>query len=163
MILLLLLNLAGNPGELPVDFSVIEEGQHSPFTSLSAVVITNREVWEIGYSYLHATKIPSPKTPKIDFKDSVLILVTLGERRTAGFGIEVSSMFLKDDILSLLIREKCPKAGNGLLQVITQPYLILKIPRIKWKKIDVKLTDCQKKELSVPVKRGIIWLETIKK
>lgn len=163
MFLILLLSLARNPGDLPVNYKVIEEGQQSPLTSLSGVVITNREVWEVGYSYIHATKIPSPKAPTINFKDSVAILITLGERRTAGFGIEVESIVLKEGKLIVSTKEKCPKPGSGLLQVITQPYLILQVPRLNWEKIDIKIIDCQGKELSVPVKRGMTWLETIKK
>ena len=163
MFLILLLSLARNPGDLPVNYKVIEEGQQSPLTSLSAVVITNREVWEVGYSYIHATRIPSPKAPTINFKDPLAILVTLGERRTAGFGIEIESIVLKEGTLIISTKEKCPKPGSGLLQVITQPYVILQIPRLNWQKIEVNLTNCKGKELLVPVKRGMTWLETIKK
>ncbi len=163
MFLILLLSLARNPGDIPVNYKVIEEGRQSPFTTMSAVLISNQEVWEVGYSYIHSSKIPSPKPPSINFKDSVAILVTIGERKTAGYGMEVESVVLKQGKLLITVREKCPKSAAGLLQVITQPYLILQIPRLNWEKIDAKFIDCQGKEFFVPVKRGMTWLETIKK
>ncbi len=62
-----------------------------------------------------------------DILTSNFILVNLGEKSTSGYKIEISKVEEFADKIVVEIKQKKPDEGQSSLQVITNPYCVVKI------------------------------------
>lgn len=60
----------------------------------------------------------------------VVLIVDMGQQRTAGYGVQVSSVNLIDaDQVDLALQVTAPGRGMMVAQVLTHPYAVCRIPR----------------------------------
>ncbi|MFN3476701.1 MAG: protease complex subunit PrcB family protein, partial [Candidatus Methylomirabilales bacterium] len=71
----------------------------------------------------------SSEPPPVDFAQEMAIAVFRGEQPTAGFGLEIQKLEEKGGNLYLYVQEASPAPGSAVLQVLTQPYHIIKLER----------------------------------
>lgn len=69
--------------------------------------------------------------PKIDFSRRTVVAVFLGTRPTAGYAVEVSGTKPVGKTLVVEWRERSPKPGAVLAQVLTSPSHLVSIPRFE--------------------------------
>lgn len=67
--------------------------------------------------------------PPVDFEGQMVLIATLGARRTGGYAIEIVSATLEDDALVVRVRETGPAPGAMLPQVLTAPYHAVRVAR----------------------------------
>ena len=65
--------------------------------------------------------------PSVDFDRERVIVVALGERRTAGYGVEVTAVEETGDTLRVRYVERRPGLGCVAAQVITTPYQVVAV------------------------------------
>jgi hypothetical protein len=76
-----------------------------------------------------AGELPPPPLPDIDLGTHTALFVTLGERPTAGYGLEVVRARRHGEQLVLSVRELRPPRDSMQAQVLTQPHALVLVPR----------------------------------
>jgi len=105
-----ILKEAGYQGREEKSFEIIEEN-----ASLSKL-----------YNEINETEIP-----KIDFSNSKVVALFLGQRNSGGYSIKVKSIEEKGGKVILKVEEVGPKSGEMALTVITNPFTIVKLNTTK--------------------------------
>jgi hypothetical protein len=80
---------------------------------------------------------PQPAT--IDFDNKAMLLVSMGQQRTGGFSVTLASkqMEVADERAKIQVQWKTSKAGMVAIQMLTNPCLLLEVPRGNYTVIDV--------------------------
>lgn len=68
--------------------------------------------------------------PVVDFDSTVLVLLQLGQRANAGYGLEVTADVaeLRSKVLHLPVRETLPAKGRMYASVLVSPCVLLQFP-----------------------------------
>ena len=127
--------LANNYGKRWIEFQTIAEGTASEWTSFGYYVIDNQENWMNLWN----------SAPEVNFSESIVIAVFMGEKATCGFKIEINSIKLRNNTLVVQVEQTFPGSHCFVCQILTQPYHIIKIDRTELQ-IDFQTTytahDC---------------------
>ena len=67
----------------------------------------------------------------VDFDGSVVVLVSMGERSSGGYSINVTSATETDDYVTLEISSTLPGGNCAVDQALTQPFSIVKVDSTK--------------------------------
>jgi hypothetical protein len=129
--LLLILFAGGTPKvQKNLEYRLTEKGSDIAVRdpSPSIAVFTEEGDFNTFYNYLHMNKIPLPGPPEIDFSGSLLLFVSYGEQRTAGYFIEVKKVYDRKGTLVVQAVLLGPPEGSMSAQVITCPYLLMTVP-----------------------------------
>ncbi len=76
----------------------------------------------------------------VDFKADYVLLVSMGDQRTGGFALRYQPKPVEIDqsVATLYIEWIEPRRGQMLIQMLTQPCLVLAVPKGPYKTIQVK-------------------------
>jgi hypothetical protein len=77
--------------------------------------------------------------PAVDFSRQAALLVQMGQKPTAGYGLwpEQPVARLRGDVLEVALDWQSPPPGAMLAQVVTSPCMLISIPRASYKTIHV--------------------------
>lgn len=82
------------------------------------------------------------KAPSVNFDQDMLLVVSLGDRPSAGYSVDIVNVVQEKDRIIVQYRETIPPAGTVAAQVITHPYTTKVIPKsdkeIVFQKLDKK-------------------------
>lgn len=73
---------------------------------------------------------PGSDVPAVDFAREQVVFVALGERRTGGYSVEVTSVTISGDTLVVRYVERRPGPGCLTTQALTTPYHAVAVPRV---------------------------------
>lgn len=107
-----------------VRFSTIDHGTTSGVRKRAAFIIKTEEEWKSLWSQ-HRSSGPPP----VDFAQEMAIAVFRGEQPTAGFDLKIQKLEEKGGSLYVFVQEASPAPGSAVLQVLTQPYHIIRVER----------------------------------
>lgn len=120
-----------------VDFNTIARGEDSGYMKASQIVIENEEQWADLWEKHISNIEPSPPLPEVDFNREMVIAVFSGEKPTSGYPVEIVSVETKPskikdhDLLIVKIRQRQPGKHEVVMDVMTQPNHIIKLPKMK--------------------------------
>ncbi len=103
-------------------------GTHSIQKTPLARLITSDSQWHDLWRGLLGAAVKAP--PPVDFRDYVVAVVFLGERRTGGYGVEFLEPLINEKKMVILYKERRPGPGSFVTQALTQPYHIKAFKRI---------------------------------
>jgi hypothetical protein len=109
-------------------FTTIEHGAYSGITQQRYVLVDNAKDFAALWKQHTSRKLNAPAAPLIDFDANVIIAAFLGERPTGGYGIEITSVNIVDDIIDVQINISNPPRDALLSQAFTAPYHLIKVP-----------------------------------
>ncbi len=138
-ILILILIMSGDSNA--TDFQIVDHGFSSGkrFANLYFEVITDPSRFNKLYKEIHAIRLPSPSPPKISFESSIVLFVSMGEKPTAGYRIEINQVSVSDEIMSVIIAMHVPSPDEMHTTMMTQPYLLAVVEadqnvlRVEWR------------------------------
>lgn len=110
-------------------FQTVDQGVHSRIREARQVVIRDIEAWRRLWAEHVAGRIPKPSLPPVDFTREMVIAFFLEEKPTSGYEVEIVEIIQLEGQLLVKVRVKSPLPGVPLLQVLTQPHHIVKLPR----------------------------------
>lgn len=113
----------------PVPFETLEKGYYSGLTDRSAVLVTDAESWAKLWQRHVSPQVPAPPAPDIDFDAYAVIAVSLGEKSSGGYTVEVVGVERIGDRLVLSVRTRSPARGAAVTAALSQPYHLVRIPR----------------------------------
>lgn len=110
-------------------FRTLLRGYQSGVAGRAVHVATSEPQWQELWSRHASILLPRPQAPEVDWQREMIVAVFLGERPTAGFGVEVRALRAEDGRLVVEAHETRPPADRLVPQVITQPYHFVAAPR----------------------------------
>ncbi len=129
VLLVLTTGLAGctlpPPREVPVPFTTLAMGEHSRIRQATAMVVRNSGEWQRLWKRHGGA--PGER-PTVDFSREMVVAVFMGEHPTAGHGLRVLDVHRANDGLHVLIRRRRPASGTLAAQVITTPFVMIRLP-----------------------------------
>src|SRR5699024_2807765 len=69
--------------------------------------------------------------PNINWNQQQVVLLTLGQKYTGGYGIDISEVIKTNKEIKVLYKIKNPKAGDIVTQALTAPYVMTSIDKPK--------------------------------
>jgi len=112
-------------------------------TIAQATWLTDASAFRSQWSRMHAGLVEPPAEPKLDFTRDAVLLLEMGSRPTAGFGLRLAATQLIHDgdlqVVSIEWRE--PPPGSMAAQVLTSPCLVLALPAAMHGRIEVRDQD----------------------
>ncbi len=110
------------------DWKVISRGAMSAYKEPTpyAVLASNedtflRQVWPLA----SGNRLPRPAPPQIDFERQSVAAFFWGLKRSGGYGINVTGVEMKGDVLEVYLDLKRPPPGALVTQALTSPYVLL--------------------------------------
>jgi len=117
--------------EVIVNYEVIQQGTYSGKKDAVAQVIDNQKDWEILWKQHVSVLVPQPPVPEIDFTSNVVAVIYAGVKNTGGYAVVIKNVSAEADDVVVNYRLTEPQPNSFTLQVITQPYAIIKIEKPK--------------------------------
>lgn len=127
------------PADGPLAFNVIandavrvdqlESGSFSDIRDGKNVMIRTQEAFASLWNSIHADRSNTPELPSVDFDESVIVAVILGDRPTTGYEVEVSEVQLnaEQELMEVRAQERQPSGTCIVNQVVTSPYVIVRV------------------------------------
>lgn len=116
-----------------IEYTVIDQQATAGkrFPSLHFEVIQDEDVFKKLYAELHSHHLPAPLPPEIDFESSFVLFVSMGEKPSAGYRVEIEKMKRSDGTLEVTLRLQAPPPGEMSAMVMTQPFVMAKVKKEK--------------------------------
>jgi hypothetical protein len=113
-----------------VPFSTLGKGTNSGVREQAQVVVRTQSEWVSLWGRHMRTRTAPPPPPAVDFSTEMVVALFLGERPTGGYAIEVTRVERTDTGLSVRFRVTKPAPGTMQTQMLTQPFDLIKLPRV---------------------------------
>jgi hypothetical protein len=110
---------------------VIAKGAFSGIQEPKQIVVTNATQWAELWQKHSVKREPKPQAPEIDFSKQTVLFVSLGEKRTGGYGVEIADVKKDNGKTEVTVKTKSPKPGGFQIQAITAPFVIVAIPKVE--------------------------------
>ena len=115
--------------EVIVNYEVIQQGTYSGKKDTVAQVITTQQDWEQLWKQHVSVLVPQPPVPEIDFETEVVVAIFAGEKKSGGYATVIKKV--SAELNDVVVRYKLtdPQPNSFTIQVITQPYVMLKMDK----------------------------------
>ncbi len=108
-----------------IEFETLSMGYYSQVSQESSYVIKEehelQQIWD---------SIEENSPPVIDFESNMVLAVFQGEQPTGGYEIEIERIVETADKLQVYIKEISPDPDDMVIQALTYPYHIVKMPLV---------------------------------
>jgi len=112
------------------EFQTIEKGYYSGHTNSAYHVINTETEWADVWNQHRSISWPQQSPPKINFSDTTVIAVFMGEFSTGGYGIEIEEIFNMPKSTIVKVEKTYHGAGCIVTQALSQPYHIVRTNKI---------------------------------
>lgn len=110
-------------------FTTIVSGDRCGVPHALFARIDGQERWEELWRTHANRSIPRPATPAVDFEREVVLALVLGQRPSAGYRLEVTSVREEGGTLVVEAREVEPLADALHAAVVSTPFHFVRVPR----------------------------------
>jgi hypothetical protein len=93
------------------------------------LVVRDDAAWAEAWAKLYATTDAPPPRPPVDFAKEMVLVASLGMRRTGGFAATIARTELADGVLRVEVVEKRPGADCMTTQALTYPVALARVAR----------------------------------
>jgi len=106
-----------------INFQTIEKGFTSGWKTRDYLIIKDSNTWNTIWNKV---KVVPTALPSVDFSDEMVIAVFMGEKNTGGFEIKIKKIIETETKIIVEVKEEIPEPDSPVLQVLTQPFHIVK-------------------------------------
>ncbi|MDP2496432.1 MAG: protease complex subunit PrcB family protein [Candidatus Palauibacterales bacterium] len=108
---------------------LLVDESYSGFDERSRQLIRTSAAWEEAWRQLHEGRSDVPERPAVDFETSMVVLATMGSRRSGGYDIDVESVHRDGESMYVVVTERSPGESCGVTAAITTPATAVRVPR----------------------------------
>jgi hypothetical protein len=112
-----------------ITMRTLAKGGFSGITNKQQLVITNQPAWQQFWAKHNVTVKSVEKAPPVDFEKEMVVAITMGQQRTGGYRIEITTVEAQPDKLIIAYKRYAPPPDGINLQVITSPFHFVAIPK----------------------------------
>ena len=117
--------------EPSVSYETIKEGTSSGVRESMARLIMTESEWNDLWKKHVSILVPQPLIPPVDFSNEAVVAIFAGEKKTSGYRVLIKDISMKEKDLVVTYKITEPPANSFTLQVVTQPFLLLKVQKPK--------------------------------
>ncbi len=130
-------NAAGD-ATLPIA-ALSSQGQCGTLNRPAVRWIAHSGEWRDLYARANSQWMDSPPPPVVDFPRAGVLLIAMGQRSTAGYGLALADdvAAVRDGILTVRVDWREPPPGRRQAQVMTSPCLLATVPAADFTRIQV--------------------------
>lgn len=110
-------------------FEPLLKGYQSGIRTPGAQLITDEAHWAAFWNLHSHWRIPAPAAPQIDFSSRSVLAISLGDKPSAGWSLELRWLVLRNGRLVVHVAQHAPPKDHLVPQVVTQPYAIVTLAR----------------------------------
>ena len=114
----------GSPGDVQIPARVLAAGSESAVRTPATASVTSQAVLEEVWFAIHANQITPPAIPEVDFTSETVIIVILGERRSAGYSVRAAGVTRGERAVEVRIEVLSPSPHLMTASVLTSPFEI---------------------------------------
>ena len=113
-----------------LSFVTVDKGVRSGLSERKFIAVVTAKEWKDLWLAHKSGGSSAPQAPQVDFQEEMVLGVFAGEKRTGGYGIEITGVALEAG-KQVLVRwaETSPAPGSIVTEALTQPYHIVKLKR----------------------------------
>ena len=127
----------------------IAKGGFSGITESSRQVMTNQTAWLKFWGRHSVRNVPPPNAPEIDFEKETILAVTMGQKNSGGYVIEIIRVEKGEDHVTVTVAQRSPPPGSFGLAALTAPFHIVAIPKTS---VKVEFKEAGAENSSSPAK-----------
>ncbi|MCX6647248.1 MAG: protease complex subunit PrcB family protein [bacterium] len=117
----------------PVPYNVLDHGEMSGITYPYEVVVTNPDEWMNVWMQHSSIFFPPPPPPPVDFTAQNVVGIWVGSRPTNNHMVHVTDvLFDPCEFIVTVYYDYTPNIGCGPLDVVTNPYEMILLPKFEW-------------------------------
>jgi hypothetical protein len=107
--------------------------------------IASAEGWRFHYGQVMNLRMNPPVPPPVDFPREGVLLLAMGQRPSAGYGLNLigDTVAIQDGVLTVRVAWREPPPGYRQAQVNSNPCLLLKLPEANFSRFQVLDQDGQ--------------------
>ncbi len=111
---------------------VLDRGESSGITGEERQVIVAGDTAAFGVLHrrVMSTLIPPPPAPAIDFAKRIVVFISIGQRSSGGYGLEIKSVTCAGSTIEITVEAPEP-TGELRTMMITHPYVLVACDRCK--------------------------------
>lgn len=109
------------------DLEVLSESSYSQFNETERLVVKS----DAGLQSVYDRIVTKEATPQINWDKNQVVLLSMGQRNTGGFGIAVDKVVYGNSEILVHYKTTGPKAGDMVTQALTAPYVLFTIENKK--------------------------------
>ena len=113
-----------------MEFHTIEKRVFSGHKEEAYYVINDAYRWAETWSHHIRNWDPKPPPPEVDFSQTTIIAVFMGQFSTGGYGIEVKEIIDMGVSIEVKVEKTYPGKGCGVTEAFSQPYHIVKVDKM---------------------------------
>jgi hypothetical protein len=117
--------------EVMVNYQIIQQGTYSGKKDATAQVIATQQEWEQLWKQHTSVLVPQPPLPEVNFENEVVAAIFAGEKNTGGYAVKITNVSAEMDDVIVEYKLTEPQQNSFNIQVITQPFALLKIDKPK--------------------------------
>ncbi len=138
----LLVGCAANSSETPDGAPLarqLTQSDHCGLTAPGLVYLDNASQID-RLSGLPTRNLPLDSLKAVDFGREHLVLVSLGQKPTGGYGVTLDQSAIRDGTLELAVNVRQPAADAMVAQVLTTPCAVIAVAPDGWDELSVSGT-----------------------
>lgn len=118
-----------NNDAVAIPYQLVAQGPHSGIATRQFVVVDRAEQWRSLWQDHRGSR--NARAPDINFDRYRLVAIFMGEQRSGGYSIDVQRIEKRDEAVWIKLREQTPAPDQMVTMALTQPFVMVKIPRIQ--------------------------------
>src|SRR6266511_743441 len=143
--LVALLGCATATGADSLSVRSLAKGGFSGIQEAKQEVIKSRAAWEKLWTQHQKSAGNATPLPEVDFSKEMVIVATMGMKRTGGYSIEITGAEVAGKKVKVSVREASPSPGALTTQALTAPFHFVAVPKSDLKAEFVEVKAAQKR------------------
>ena len=140
----LVLCVAAN-GAQSLSIRSLKKGAFSGIREAKQEVVKNADAWEKLWKQHSTAAGSSDKIPTVDFSKEMVVVATMGTKRTGGYTIEIVDVEAKDKTLRISVKKTSPPPDAMTIQALTAPFHFVAVPKSDLKTEFVEVKPAEKR------------------
>jgi len=114
-----------------IEFQTISKGTFSGHKKAAYYVIENEDEWADIWNQHVRFGLPPPPPLEVNFSDTTIIAVFMGEFNTGGYGIEIKNILDMNESVLVKVEKTYPGRRCIVTMAFTEPFHIVRVERIE--------------------------------
>ena len=119
--------------------ATLAKANQSGQSGAAQYVVLDGGAWSTVWAQAHATVLPAPPLPEVDFTREMVIAVFQGTKPTAGFSVNIARVLDSGNTVEVFVEDTSPGPQCFVASVLTSPYHIVKVQMVE-KEIAFRMT-----------------------
>ena len=124
-----LFNCVSANGAQSLPIRSLKKGAFSGIREVKQEIVKSADAWEKLWKQ-HSTAVgQSEKIPAVDFSKEMVVVATMGTKRTGGYSIEIVGVEARDKALRISVKKSSPPPDAMTIQALTSPFHFVAVPK----------------------------------